>query len=233
VVSSTLLSSNDDENCQGVYANPAQCEGLAMSIEKHTRDDTKSFVDEKVFLTPRWLPQEYLTHCTLLSDRTELIKRLPRDAIVAEVGTQFGNFAKQILELSRPREFHIFDLSFNCFDRLFFDAEILSGRVILHEGDSSTAMSALPDALFDWIYIDGDHSFEGVSSDIREAKRLIRPDGYLVFNDYTVYSHLEGIEYGVMRAVNDLCLDDNFEMVMFALNVLGYHDVALRRRSPP
>jgi len=179
------------------------------------------------------LPQEYLTHCTLLSDRTELIKRLPRDAIVAEVGTQFGNFAKQILELSRPREFHIFDLSFNCFDRLFFDAEILSGRVILHEGDSSTAMSALPDALFDWIYIDGDHSFEGVSSDIREAKRLIRPDGYLVFNDYTVYSHLEGIEYGVMRAVNDLCLDDNFEMVMFALNVLGYHDVALRRRSPP
>jgi len=204
-----------------------------MSIEKHTRDDTKSFVDEKVFLTPRWLPQEYLTHCTLLSDRTELIKRLPRDAIVAEVGTQFGNFAKQILELSRPREFHIFDLSFNCFDRLFFDAEILSGRVILHEGDSSTAMSALPDALFDWIYIDGDHSFEGVSSDIREAKRLIRPDGYLVFNDYTVYSHLEGIEYGVMRAVNDLCLDDNFEMVMFALNVLGYHDVALRRRSPP
>src|SRR5258708_10554786 len=163
-----------------------------MPTEKDDYDQTKSFVDGEVFLTPRWLPQEYLTHCTLVSDRMELIGRLPRNAVVAEIGTQFGSFAKQILELSRPREFHIFDLSFSGFDRAFFDSEILSGRVTLHEGDSSTAMSTLPDGLFDWIYIDGDHSFEGVSRDIREAKRLIRPDGILVFNYYTIYSPLEG-----------------------------------------
>ena len=104
--------------------------------------------------------------------------------------------------------------------------------MILHEGDFSTEMSRLPEALFDWIYIDGDHSFEGVSRDIREAKRLIGPDGFLIFNDYTVYSPLELAQYGVMRAVNDLCLDEDFELVMFALGFLGYHDVALRHRSP-
>src|SRR6185295_7348005 len=202
-----------------------------MPMRKHLYEETKSFVGEEVFLTPRWLPQEYLTHCILVSDRTELMRRLPRNAVVAEIGTQFGNFAKQILELSEPREFHIFDLSFNCFDRSFFDNEIRSGRVILHEGDSSRTMSTLPDGRFDWMYIDGDHSFEGVMRDIKEAKRLIRSDGYLVFNDYTVYSHLERTQYGVMRAVNDLCLDEDFEIVMFALNVLGYYDVALRRRS--
>ena len=151
--------------------------------------------------------------------------------MIAEVGTQRGNFAKKIFKIAEPNEFHIFDLSFDHFDREFFRIEIQSGRVILHEGDSSTEMSKLPGATFDWIYIDGDHLFEGVVRDIREAKRLIRPDGFLVFNDYTVYSPLERQQYGVMRAVNDLCQDEDFEIVMFALNVLCYHDVALRRRS--
>jgi hypothetical protein len=91
-------------------------------------------------------------------------------------------------------------------------------------------MSALPGGRFDWIYIDGDHSFEGVLRDIEQAKRLIKPDGLLIFDDYTLYSPLERVQYGVMRAVNDLCLYDNFKMVMFALSPLGYHNVALRRR---
>jgi predicted O-methyltransferase YrrM len=196
-------------------------------------DLIKSFVDDEVFVIPRWLPQKYLANCILVSDRTELLKRLPRQGVVAEIGTQRGDFAKEILENCEPREFHVFDLSFRDFDRAFFDAAISRHQVILHEGDSSTEMAKLPDALFDWIYIDGDHTFEGVVRDVREAKRLIKPNGFLVFNDYTNYSPLERMQYGVMRAVNDLCLDDDFEIAIFALSALGYHDVALRRRSLP
>jgi predicted O-methyltransferase YrrM len=202
------------------------------SMHNHNYQQFKSFVGEEVFLLPKWLPQDYLSHCVLLSDRTELIRRLPRQAIVAEVGTDFGNFAKQISEIAEPREFHIFDLKFSRFDQTFFEPAISSGRIILHQGDSATEMSTLPEALFDWIYIDGDHTYEGVSRDIREAKRLIKPDGFLVFDDYMVYSPLECTQYGVMRAVNDLCLNEDFEIVMFALSVLDYHNVALRRRSP-
>lgn len=202
-------------------------------MHNHKYQHIKSFVGDEVFLLPRQLPQDYLSRCILLSDRTELIRRLPKQAVVAEVGTDFGSFAKQILEISEPREFHIFDLTFSRFDRAFFESAISSNRVMLHQGDSSTEMSRLSDPIFDWIYIDGDHSFEGVLRDIKEAKRLIRPGGFLVFNDYTVYSPLERIQYGVMRAVNDLCLDEDFELVMFALSVVSYHDVALRRRLPP
>ena len=202
-------------------------------MENDRYAQVKSLVGGELFIAPRWLPQDCLTHCALVSDRVELIRRLQQSAVVAEIGTQTGGFAKQIIESCQPRELHIFDLSFQDFDRSFFEGDIQTGRVVLHEGDSSTAMSGLADGYFDWMYIDGDHSFEGVSRDIQEAKRLIKPDGILVFNDYTVYSHLEGIQYGVMRAVNDLCLEDDFEIVMFALNVLGYHDVALRRRSRP
>jgi predicted O-methyltransferase YrrM len=79
--------------------------------------------------------------------------------------------------------------------------------LVLHEGDSSTELSKLADETFDWIYIDGDHSFAGISRDINEATRLIKREGLVIFNDYTVYSPLERKQYGVARAVNDLCLE--------------------------
>jgi SAM-dependent methyltransferase len=199
----------------------------------HKYNEVKSYVNDEIFLVPRWLPQEYLKNCILLSDRTELLRRLPCGGVVAEVGTQVGKFAKEIMEIINPREFHIFDLSFAQFQHSIFESRLRKSEIILHEGDSATEMSKLPTELFDWIYIDGNHFFEGVSRDIREAKRLIKPDGFLIFDDYTIYSPLEHLQYGVMRAVNDLCLDENFEIFMFALDVRGYHDVACRRRVSP
>ena len=40
---------------------------------------------------------------------------------------------------------------------------------------------------------------------------------------------MERLQYGVMRAVVELCLEQEFEIVFFALHGLGHHDVALRR----
>jgi hypothetical protein len=65
--------------------------------------------------------------------------------------------------------------------------------------------------------------------DITQAVRVIKPQGLIVFNDYVKYSPLELVQYGVMEAVNDLCLRQNFEMVGLALHGLGYFDVALRK----
>ena len=100
---------------------PMQMEG---SMQKQHYEQQKSFVSDEIFLCPRWLPQDYLTHCALLSARSDIIRRLPRQAVVAEIGTDYGNFAKKILKIAEPREFHIFDLSFSRFDRAFFDSEI-------------------------------------------------------------------------------------------------------------
>lgn len=191
----------------------------------------KSFVAEEVFLCPQPIPQHLLQNCVVLADRFELLRRLPRAAVVAEVGTDYGDFAKKILEEARPRHLHIFDLSFRRFDHNHFSELVKSHVVTLHEGDSSARLSELPDLMFDWIYIDADHSFEGVKKDIDQAMKKIKRDGFLVFNDYMVHSPLERIQYGVMRAVNDLCIDHGFEVAFFAFSILGYHDIALRRKQ--
>jgi hypothetical protein len=87
-----------------------------------------------------------------------------------------------------------------------------------------------PDNYFDWIYIDADHSYEGVKKDINKSKTKVKRDGLLVFNDYTPWSVAELIPYGVPKAVNEFCIANNWEIIYFALDsYFGYHDVAIRR----
>ena len=94
-------------------------------------------------------------------------------------------------------------------------------------------MGELPDRSFDFIYIDGDHSYAGVVRDLEQAGRKIKDDGWIVCNDYTLYSPLEKSKYGVYRAVNEFCLRHNFEIRYLALHRWGYHDVALKKLPRP
>lgn len=194
----------------------------------------KSFVDDRFFVCPRPLAAEHISSaCVLLHNRSELIRRLPKQMKIAEVGSGAGNFAKQLLA-SDPQELHLFDLSFTLkglsFDHEFFKPHLERGIAVLHEGDSSENLSSFPDAYFDCIYIDADHSVQGVRRDISQAKRKIRQNGLLIFHDYTAYSPLEKLSYGVQIAVNDLLIDENFEIIYFVLGGFGYHDICIRRK---
>ncbi len=59
------------------------------------------------------------------------------------------------------------------------------GRIAIDiiRGDSERVLSRMRDASFDFIYIDGDHKYESVRSNLREAKRLACGDGSLICGD--------------------------------------------------
>ena len=170
------------------------------------------------------LPQDALNECLLYPHRDALLDTLPKSGIVAEVGTQYGHWAERILDVSSPKELHLFDLDFDNLKPKVND----SRNVRKHRGDSSKELSAVQDNMFDWIYIDGDHSYHGVKRDIQQAVRKIKTDGILVFNDYCIWSHLEATPYGVVAAVNEL-IQDGWRMSALALSPWGYWDVAVRR----
>jgi hypothetical protein len=172
-----------------------------------------------------------VARCRVFANRHRAIESLPQGGIVAEVGTQTGNFANHIFKAARPSSLHLFDLSLDWFDSRLLVEPIRDGRVQIHLGDSSTELGKFPAEHFDWLYIDGDHSYRGVSRDIAQAVRTVKRDGLLVFNDYTVWSPLEACNYGVLKAVNELVNSGEWEFVYLALHPWGYHDVALRRRE--
>jgi hypothetical protein len=182
------------------------------------------------FTSARPLEERHLRNCRVLPDRYRLLAKLPRGGVVAELGTHQGNFACQILSQVRPDVLHIADIDLRPLKRDRLEQARGETVVHLHEGDSSAYLMSLPDHTFDWIYIDGDHSREGVQRDAYAAMRKIKPEGLLVFNDYTAYSPIQLCPYGIMEVVHNLCLDHGFEIIHLALNGLGYHDVALRRR---
>lgn len=180
---------------------------------------------EKTFLPIPRLESHHMRDAKLVPSREVLLELLPKGGVVGELGTDFGHFAKGIHDVIRPVELHLFDLTFEKFNR----AGLLPADAVRkHLGDSATNLSAFPDGYFDWLYIDGDHSYEGVKRDIEQAVRKIKPSGFLVFNDFTYWCPLTATPFGVAEAVCELCLSRDWEIFYFTLHPWMYCDVAVR-----
>ena len=154
---------------------------------------------------------------------------MPKQAVVAELGTDKGDFAAMILNFSSPRELNIIDKTLANFRRAAFESAINEGTVRLHESNSVDALSKFPDGYFDWIYIDADHSYEGARGDLEAAQKKVKTGGFLVLNDYVFWSHRELEPYGVVQAVNEFCLANDWELLYLALHPELHNDVVLRK----
>jgi len=161
--------------------------------------------------------------------REFILRRMPRHGVVAEIGVDLGDFSEKILALNRPRELHLIDPwtvesgeyrqrmpagagpaveshrkldSVARFDivRDRFASEIAGGGVMLHRADSQVAGAEFPDRCFDWVYIDGNHSYEFVRQDLELYYRKLKPGGFIVCDDY---HHAGFWDDGVTRAVDE------------------------------
>ena len=170
------------------------------------------------------IPPELLEDCRVVASRQHLIARLPQGGVVLEVGTDTGAFARDILAISAPRALHIIDLDLS---RLAADVGS-DARVTLHRGLSHEHIAEFPDAHFDWIYIDADHSHAGVERDAAAAAPKLRPGGVLVFNDFAHADPFLGA-YGVHRAAVEFAVRQHWPLIFMAYEGAGLYDLALRR----
>jgi hypothetical protein len=79
--------------------------------------------------------------------------------------------------------------------------------------------------------VDASHFIDHVRLDLNAAKTRVKRGGYIVCNDYTVWSPFEAQPYGVLQAVNEFLAKEAFDVSHFALHPFGYHDIALCRRA--
>lgn len=170
------------------------------------------------------LPRELIEGCRVCASRKDLVAKLPRRARVAEVGTYRGEFARHMLDACDPGELHLVDIDFSLLD----PSVAADPRVTLHQGFSHDVLAGFADESFDWIYIDGDHSYAGARRDAEVASTKVKRGGHLVFNDFAHADPYLG-SYGVHRAVTDFAVAKGWPFVWWAYEVHGQYDVALQR----
>ena len=163
----------------------------------------------------------------IVEDRTVMLQHwLPHNAVCAEVGVFNGLFSRMIWEHTAPRRLHLIDIwadigaegewctsdtkaqgNMMTVSRMFV-GPIKAGRVALHQGCSANILALFPRAYFDWVYIDADHSYEGVMLDLEASGPLIKQGGLIVGHDYATPEQAQGIRHyypGVARAVTEFC----------------------------
>ena len=202
----------------------------AQTVWREAMKDHADEIGLAVFPRPAKLLPRHMSDARLYADRYDYLNHLPKRGRVAEVGVWKGDFSDHILRQCQPAQLHLFDLNFRRFSiRDRFAAEAAAERVVFHEGDAAVTMDAMPDAYFDWMYIDAGHDYASVKADALLGARKVKSGGLLVFNDYIFWSHTESRPYGVVQAVNELCVDDGWKVSAFCLHTGMYCDIAVTK----
>ncbi len=171
------------------------------------------------------IPQAQLEGCQLLTDRIELLRRLPQGGMVAEIGTYQGDFARAILDIMAPEKLLLADITFSlCRSDVLADP-----RVERHEGLSVPFLQSCADASFDMIYVDADHGYDSVRADIVAAAPKVKPGGFLVFNDFARIIRPGFGVLGVHQAVCEFAATSGWKVAYFCLQGEALYDIALRR----
>jgi Methyltransferase domain len=81
-----------------------------------------------------------------------------------------------------------------------FEDERRQGPAVVHRETSVAAAPAIPDESLDWVYVDGDHTYDAVRNDLEAWAPKVKPGGLLTGDDYGSFGWWEG---DVQRAVDE------------------------------
>jgi hypothetical protein len=167
-------------------------------------------------------------------NRLQMIQALiPEHATIAEIGVFKGQFALELLK-KNPKHLYLIDcwtkgpmvsgdqdgnnveqvpdceqLYNNLKTRLKFYP-----NVSLHRQFSTDFLPLLKDNTLDVVYIDGDHSYEGVKKDLEFSYSKIKKYGWIMGHDYEMnYAKTKHTyNFGTKQAVDEFCAKHNLKI---------------------
>jgi hypothetical protein len=159
----------------------------------------------------------------LIKDRNVLLDLFPKNKKIAELGVYRGDFSKIILDKLMPQELYLVDIftgigysgdkdglnpSQENLDEVYYKLINLyknNNNVTIIKDTSVNFLKSLPDEYLDIVYIDADHSYESVKSDLELSLKKVKKDGIIFGHDYCYNIFNDQ----VTQAVNDFCKENN------------------------
>lgn len=187
-------------------------------------------------------------------NRRELLDVLPKGGVVAEIGVATGDFSKEIATRSQPGALHLIDPwvhweredylgdpenvaqgehdgRYDAVCSMFSDG-IAAGSVFVHRDYSVPAAARFPDASFDWVFLDGMHTFDAVLEDLRAWAPKIKPGALLMGHDYANHPYAKEMGFGVVEAVDRFVAETEWEIVFLTLENFPTYVLAQKPFGP-
>lgn len=159
-----------------------------------------------------------------LDNRSELLTLVPEYSKVAELGVLYGGFSQEIMDVIKPLELVLID----SWDGHIVSGDVNGNNVLPYHGDElficvtsrfkntsnvkifrnkSEKILNFENDYFDFIYIDADHSYDSVKSDLENSFLKLKNGAFLAGHDYDINSSKTNntYDFGVKRAVDEFC----------------------------
>jgi hypothetical protein len=154
--------------------------------------------------------------------KEKALYEMPKWSVCAEIGVWKGDFSEKILEVVKPKKLHLIDpwLFMPKYRNRWYGGLVAKNQkdmtsiyhdvrrrfkknknVIIHRATSQDASSLFKNDYFDWIFLDGNHSYEYVKKDIELYLSKIKKGGFIAGDDYW-WRIREG--FPVKRAVDEM-----------------------------
>ena len=156
---------------------------------------------------------------------------LGNPSIAVEVGTCRGDFGQIIVDKVKPKTFYAVDplklfpgmisypgSEFENQERLDVLAESVSQRFSqnghkLLRGTSQEQSTKFDDETIDFVYIDGDHTYEGCKLDISLWWPKVKQGGIISGHDFCESVNAKtGLKFGVIQAVTEFVEEHNLNL---------------------
>lgn len=183
------------------------------------------------------LSQKHISSLRALVNRKALLEILPKNAVVAELGVNKGDFSRQILDICHPQKLHLVDiwnteryhngLKLDIENK--FEKEFASGQLQINLGLSTDVVKDFPDNYFDWIYIDTEHSYRCTIAELESYASKIKPGGIIAGHDYMMGNWTGMVRYGVIEAVNEFCFKNDWEIIYVTMDITEYQSFAIKK----
>lgn len=163
----------------------------------------------------------HVSETKLLPTREDLLTLLPKNKVVAEIGVDEGDFTKKIIAVTRPSKIEIIDVwgskRYNTEKEQYFEKrfsnEINAGQLEIHKGYSTERIKDFSDNYFDWVYLDTDHSYDTTKAELAQLNPKMKEGGIIAGHDYIVGNWNGGVRYGVIEAVREFCINENWRLI--------------------
>lgn len=174
----------------------------------------------------------------VILDRESLLNYLPKGGVCAEIGVYRGDFSRKIIDKTSPSKLHLIDMwegSSGLNDDLIkfikkrFRSEITKKRIEINIGKSVDMLRKLPDNYFDWVYLDTDHSYSTTKKELKILRDKVKSEGIIAGHDYIMGNWMGNYKYGVIEAVNEFCVNYNWEFVYLTVDINESPSFAIKK----